>query len=118
MKFLISLEWFEYRATYHNLKQEDALNALTLEDLDHLWIPYVIYANTDNNEAVSIDPTVKTSAFLTREGDYVMSGIEVADEIMIFKGEENRLTLTQTYSKVFQCIYQIHWFPFDTQVCY
>ena len=40
------------------------------------------------------------------------------DEIEIFSGSENRLTMRQTYTKTFQCQYQLHHYPFDTQVCY
>ena len=42
----------------------------------------------------------------------------MADEIEIFKGNENTLTMTQTYTKTFQCQYQLSNYPFDTQVCY
>ena len=37
-------------------------------------------------------------------------------QIEIFNGEENVLTLNQTYSKKFHCTYLLHYYPFDTQV--
>ena len=43
--------------------------------------------------------------------------MDVVDEIEIFKGSDNKLTMNQTYSKEFHCTYLIQWFPFDTQVC-
>ena len=36
-------------------------------------------------------------------------------QIEIFNGEENVLTLNQTYSKKFHCTYLLHYYPFDTQ---
>ena len=115
-KFAISLSWYENRAMFHNLKGKINYNVLNDEEINSIWIPYVIYKNTDNNEAVTISDAVKTTIYATREGNFIRSGMEIVDEIEIFKGKENRLTMIQTYSKEFQCTYLIHWFPFDTQV--
>ena len=38
------------------------------------------------------------------------------DEVEIFEGRENRITMVQTYSKKFHCTYLLHDSPFDTQV--
>ena len=38
------------------------------------------------------------------------------DEVEIFEGRENRITMVQTYSKKFHCTYLLQNFPFDTQV--
>ena len=83
--------------------------------MQKIWIPYVIYLNTDNNEAISIDAT-KTTVAIKREGDFIRSSMDVVDEIEVFDGDENQLTLNQTYTKEFHCTYMIHYFPFDTQV--
>ena len=42
--------------------------------------------------------------------------MEEADEREIFEGSENRLTLNQTYTHEFQCVYDFPMYPFDTQV--
>ena len=38
------------------------------------------------------------------------------DEVEIFEGRENRITMVQTYSKKFHCTYLLQNYPFDTQV--
>ena len=48
---------------------------------------------------------------------FYRSGIEEVDEREIFKGSENRLILTQTYTHEFQCVYQLDSYPFDKQTC-
>ena len=118
LKFGINLEWYENRAEYHNLKQQESFNSFSDEEIGRIWIPYVIYKNTDNNEAVQLADGVKTTISVTMEGDFARSGMDVVDEIEIFRGNDNKLTMNQTYSKEFQCTYLIQWFPFDTQVCY
>ena len=115
LKFGITLKWYENRANYHNLKQKEALNTLSDEELGSIWIPYIIFENTDNDEAVTID-NVRSTVSVTREGSFLRSGSDIADEIEIFKGEENKITMNQTHSKQFHCTYMLHYFPFDTQV--
>ena len=39
-----------------------------------LWIPYVIFRNTDADEAVKVDDDTMTLVSVTREGDFVSSG--------------------------------------------
>ena len=46
-----------------------------------LWIPYVIFRNTDGDEAVKVDDDQMTLVAVTRQGDFVRSGPEVADEV-------------------------------------
>ena len=116
LKFGIMLEWYENRALYYNLKDEITLNALTQNEINKLWTPYVIYQNTDKSEAVRLGGEVDTTITVTREGEFMRSDMTVADEIEIFLGSENKLTMNQTDSKRFHCTYQLQKYPFDTQV--
>ena len=115
LKFDIVMEWYEYRASYHNLKNIQALNKLSEKEVRMLWIPYIIFQNTDDNKTVVLDG-VRSTVFINRESEFQRSGIEIADEIEIFSGDSNKLTISQTYSKKFHCTYLLHYFPFDTQV--
>ena len=58
-----------------------------------------------------------TRVSAVKEGSFTRrSGIEEVDEIEIFEGAENTLTMTQTYTREFQCQYDLQKYPFDTQV--
>ena len=116
LQFKITLEWRENRAIYHNLKDETSLNALTDEEINTLWLPYVVYDNTDMKEAVQLTEDVKTTVVVTRQGNFTRSAEEVIDETEIFKGRDNTLVMSQTYTKSFQCTYTLQKYPFDTQV--
>ena len=59
---------------------------------------------------------VYSKVFIKREGNFVRAGLEYVDEAEIFEGSENKITISQTYRKRFQCTYLLHNFPFDTQV--
>ena len=75
----------------------------------------IFFQNTDLNEAISIE-NIYSEVYITRDGQFSRAGIESIDESEIFEGTENKITLTQTYSKKFHCTYLLHNFPFDSQV--
>ena len=118
LQFQISLEWKENRATYYNLKKEAYLNVLSLEDIKMLWLPLVVYTNTDQLETtrLGMEWEWRTDLFVKREEQFERSGNEILEEIEIFKGDENSLSLVQSYTHEFQCVFQLEKYPFDTQV--
>ena len=81
-----------------------------------LWLPYVIYANTDMKEAVQLEDNLDTTIVISREGNFNRNGVDEIDETEIFEGKDNSLSMYQTYTKSFQCLYNLQKYPFDTQV--
>ena len=110
--------WRENRVSYHNLKDRDTLNALSEEDYEKLWLPEVIYENTDQKESTRLGTAWewKTRVIVKREGNLTRSGLETVDETEFFRGNENRLVMSQVYTHTFQCPYELAAYPFDTQV--
>ena len=77
-------------------------------DIEQLWLPYMIYTNTDMMEAVQLEVgVVDTTIVVTKEGNFVRSDNEVQDETEIFEGNSNTLSMCQTYTKSFQCLYKL-----------
>ena len=103
-----------YRLKYHNLKTERSNNLLSRSEIDNLWIPFVVFSNTENSEATQRD--VNSEVTVTREAEFTRSGEDVVDETNVFLGDENRITFQQVYTKTFKCTYQLQLYPFDTQV--
>ena len=114
LKFRILMVWHDYRLKYHNLKREQSLNSLAREEIDNLWIPYVVFANTENQESTKGDD--ESQVTITREGNFYESSVNVMEEINVFEGVQNSITFQQVYAKSFKCVYQLHLYPFDTQV--
>ena len=90
LQFEITLKWKESRATYQNLKGKRSLNALNEEDVERLWLPLVVYTNTDQQETtrLGMDWEWSTSVSVLREGNFARSDLTVLDEIDIFIGKE------------------------------
>ena len=85
-KIEVILKWYENRVFYHNLKTEEASNVLTDTEVSKIWVPYVIFQNTDDGEAVKIDAltqdgNIRTIVSVIREQNFTRSGPEVADEV-------------------------------------
>jgi len=114
LKFRLIMEWFDYRIAYHNLKLSRSSNALSAEEIQRLWIPFIVYENTEHNEGTRA--TEDTELTVTREGSFLESDATNVDEINIFSGEDNRITFHQLFTKVFECEYELQLYPFDTQV--
>ena len=119
-QFRITLEWKENRATYHNLKDTESMNILMLEDMERLWLPEVIYENTDQQESTRLGTLWewKTIVVVKKEGNFNRSDLSIVDETEIFRGDENSLIMKQTYTHEFQCLYILKHYPFDTQASF
>ena len=108
----------ENRVKYQNLKNETSLNVLSDDEIKQLWLPLIVYDNTDQKESTRLGENWEwvTRMTVDREGDFTRSPIEEVDEAEIFEGADNRLTMNQTYTWEFQCLYELQRYPFDNQV--
>ena len=115
VKFTLLLSWYDHRLIYHNLKHNRLANSPTLEEVAMLWIPGIIFDNTEHNDVLIHDNLAKVT--VSREGKGISADETIVDEVDIFKGSENKLTLDKSFTKTVKCIYQLQLYPFDTQVC-
>ena len=71
-QFEIILEWRDYRISYSNLKNQAFLNTLTQENVESIWLPLVVYDNTDQKETTRLGWTTEwsTSVVVSREGPF------------------------------------------------
>ena len=119
IQFEIMLSWKENRAKYNNLKKVEALNALNQGDIEKLWLPEVIFENTDQKEStrLGVQWEWKTNLVVRREQERgTMRGPHFIDETEVFSGSGNSLVMNQSYTHTFQCNYELARYPFDTQV--
>ena len=56
--------------------------------VESIWIPYIIFKNTDTDEAVTLETPTLVS--VTRQGNFTRSGAEVPDEVIaMFKNKKS-----------------------------
>ena len=137
LQFEIIMEWRDQRLTYNNLKKNSILNAFTDADKENIWLPVLIYANTDQKETTRLGWVNEwsTSVVVSRDGNFSRqvlkhvlehrtvdtfidrSKVDEVNEREIFKGSENRMIMRQTYTHEFQCVFFLQSYPFDKQTC-
>ena len=54
LQFEIALSWKDQRITFSNLKRNSTLNALSEDNMQSIWLPVLIYANTDQRESTRL----------------------------------------------------------------
>ena len=71
-QFEIALTWKDQRITFNNLKRNSTLNALSEYDMNNIWLPVLIYANTDQRETTRLGFITEwsTSVEVSRDGNF------------------------------------------------
>ena len=115
LKLVLNVVWLEHRVEYSNLKNKSNHNTLTGTEKDILWIPTVIFANTEHREGVRNDE--KAFLAIKKTGDYRREDIEVLANQFLYHGSQNPLKYSRPYTVELICLYNMQWYPFDTQNC-
>ena len=108
-QFTLTLNWFESRLKFANLIA-NASNTLTPAEIDYLWIPKLIFFNTEDRLKTVLDEW--TIIGIKREGPY-----QSLQNKRTYKGGENTMSSSRFYNTEFVCIFNMKWYPFDTQKC-
>ena len=116
VKFTVILQWFDGRLKYNNLRNSSELNLLKPSDYGQIWFPYFIFDNTKQKEISLLD--IKSSLKIIRLGDGILKKNEDTENKYVFDGYSNPLEYKRFYSQDFECQFNLHWYPFDTQTCY
>ena len=115
LKFMISLQWMDARVSFYNIKMDETLNSLSLGEQLSLWTPTLIFWNTEKQLKTVNDE--KSFASILRSGNGSIIDRAVNEDIELFTGDDNMITISRVYSIKFFCEYQMHWYPFDQQTC-
>ena len=79
-KFAIILEWYDNRLTFYFLRTSTSSNLIGGEEKSLIWIPPLIFNNTETNEMIVDDPA--SSMFVHRRGDGEF--FDLSNETLIF----------------------------------
>ena len=111
-KFMLQLSWKDYRLVFQDLNEVNILNDETRESI---WIPPLVFSNTENNEILKNDE--KTIISILKTGQPKFKDHKHLHEAAIFEGNENILSYHRSYQRKIVCNYDLRFYPFDNQVC-
>ena len=107
--------WFDPRVTWSDLSYDANLNILSQYQNEKLWIPTIIFKNTDNNLQTVIDNKAKVT--VKKYGNYTKSSQYELIETAYYKGSENPLEYSREFHIAINCQFDLQIYPFDSQTC-
>ena len=116
MKFssrvVITIIWRDARLVYKNLGDH---NILDEKDVNAMWKPPLILSNS--LDLASIIENKYLLIEVEKQGQGVPENEKVLYEGMTYNGNENDLVMSAKIDNDFACSYQLHNYPFDSQIC-
>ena len=110
------MTWVDARLDFYNIKQDETMNIISLEELNKIWLPVIVFANTERSQRTTNDD--ESFATISRMSKGVGSDSSISEDIDIYKGSENKISMSRIYNIEFFCDYDMRWYPFDTQTCF
>ena len=115
VRVLLTMEWYDPRITFRNLKDQKEENIISLEESNHLWLPSLCFKNSNLGERTKVDS--ETSFHIKKHGLYRHNKITEIHEDYIYDGIENPLVLSRYYTVALTCGFELKLYPFDHQEC-
>ncbi|XP_037783903.1 uncharacterized protein LOC119580071 [Penaeus monodon] len=112
----LSLTWREGRVNYLNLNKDYTLNRVPYNIMRKLWVPTVDFTNTHSNHITHADE--EATMMVLMSGEPTMGGDTQPQEVEVYSGWDNPLTIRRKYSETFQCEFDLSMYPFDHQECH
>ena len=116
LKFNLRMTWVDARLDFFNIKLKETMNVISMAELNRIWLPIIIFDNTEEGQITINDD--KAAATINRTGQGTGSDPSISEDIDIYKGSENSITLSRLYNIDFFCDYDMRWYPFDAQTCF
>ena len=104
-KYKLQLQWFDPRIVFLNLKENMNLNGLIASELNQIWIPSIIFSNTQADDFSTVDK--KTIGVVKRIGPFSLSGLDEKENIYKFSGEVNPILVNRVYETEWICNYDM-----------
>ena len=89
------------------------MNMIPPSEIEAIWYPAFTINNIRSTEDVKNTNAKDVLQAIPNENFTYTA----EDNMHIFKGSENALSLKREYNIEWNCEYAYHWYPFDSQVC-
>ena len=119
-KFLITVKWYDHRLEFANLKPSMFKNLIGSPEKDSLWIPPLIFNNSERNTMLTLDREPgepRANILVEKLGNPRVAPPTILDETFFYKGSDNLVVYRTEYNLQFNCIYELGYYPFDIQTC-
>ncbi|XP_037783103.1 uncharacterized protein LOC119579386 [Penaeus monodon] len=111
----VSVTWREARIDFLNLNEDYTLNRVPYETMQNIWTPVIDFTNTKGNHITMTDE--EATMVVNMLGRPSLGDNRQPEEVEVYSGPENPLTVRRKYSITFQCQFDLKMYPFDQQYC-
>ena len=80
-----------------------------------IWFPAVVFENTEEKLKSVVDE--KAVIVVEKKGNGTAVDDTFTENKLLYGGDENLIHYERLDNVKFNCFYQLHWYPFDTQRC-
>ena len=118
IKYVLLATWRDPGLTFHNLKRDGNRNLLSEMEWSRIWVPRVIFDNTEAAEKSIMDKDAIIRVLANENFTHTTTDFHHHQNIYIFNGKETKLEMSRVYNTEFLCEFTMAWYPFDTQTCH
>jgi hypothetical protein len=112
----VGLFRYDWRITFVNLKNSTKrVNAVGPDERNKIWIPNLVFDNSPNDGYIKNDAL--SSLIVKKEGQTTLKLNQNLQENEESSGDSNPLEYARNYELELGCDFQLHNYPFDSQMC-
>ncbi|XP_069159957.1 uncharacterized protein [Procambarus clarkii] len=109
----VLITWKDPRLKYLNLKNTTEINRLSSADENNIWRPVINFPNVhDGNIKMFTEQLFLKKTGLPLEVDFNDANMDIS-----YSGKSASIIQRQHYSGSFACVFDVFYYPFDTQRC-
>ena len=112
-RVIVTIKWIDGRLSYNNLF--NGYTTIGKEEFEQIWKPSLILKNSLEHASITKNDAVIIQILKQNEG--ILKSKKELREGMTYDGKTNDIVLTAVFDTDFGCSYQLHDYPFDSQVC-
>ena len=112
-RVIVTIKWNDARLSYNNLF--DGYTTIGKEEFEQIWKPSLILKNSLEHASITNNGDVLIQILKQNKG--TLKSEKELNEGMTYDGKSNAIILTAVFDTGFGCSYQLHDYPFDSQIC-
>ena len=114
VKYVLLAKWTDPGLKFHNLKIDANQNVLSEIEWSRIWVPRVIFDNTEATEKSIMDEDAIIRVLANENFIHTTTDIHHHQNIYVFDGKNTNLEKSRAYNTEFLCKYSMAWYPFDS----
>ena len=94
------------------------MNLISPSEAATIWFPMLVFENIPSNEDwVEIVENREYNIVRNVDDNFDLVDVTDIDNALIFSGDENSHYMSKEYTVLWNCDFNMMWYPFDTQTC-